>query len=61
MLRSLLFKKLEQKEQDMINHYKYLHQYPEPSFNEAKTSQYIESFIMTKMLSYINVLVEIMD
>ncbi|WP_016912250.1 amidohydrolase [Mammaliicoccus vitulinus] len=48
MLRSLLFKKLEQKEQDMINHYKYLHQYPEPSFNEAKTSQYIESFYNDK-------------
>lgn len=41
MLRSLLFKKLEQKEQDMIKHYQYLHQYPEPSFNEVKTSQYI--------------------
>ncbi|HAL09810.1 MAG TPA: amidohydrolase [Staphylococcus sp.] len=48
MLLSLLFKKLEQKEQDMINHYKYLHQYPEPSFNEAKTSQYIESFYNDK-------------
>ncbi|MCJ1779886.1 amidohydrolase [Mammaliicoccus sciuri] len=48
MLRSLLFKKLEQKEQDMIKHYQYLHQYPEPSFNEVKTSQYIEAFYENK-------------
>ena len=43
MLRSLLFKKLEQKEHDMIKHYRYLHQYPEPSFFEEKTAQYIET------------------
>lgn len=48
MLRSLLFKKLEQKEQSMIKHYKHLHQYPEPSFNEIITSQYIESFYKDK-------------
>lgn len=48
MLRSLLFKKLEQKEQSMIKHYKHLHQYPEPSFSEIITSQYIESFYKDK-------------
>nr|WP_263312746.1 amidohydrolase [Mammaliicoccus sp. Marseille-Q6498] len=48
MLRSLLFKKLEQKEQEMIKHYQNLHQFPEPSFNEVKTSQYIEAFYKDK-------------
>ena len=48
MLRSLLFKKLEQKEHDMIKHYRYLHQYPEPSFFEEKTAQYIEMFYKDK-------------
>jgi amidohydrolase len=48
MLRSLLFKKLEQKEDEMIKHYQYLHQYPEPSFNEVETSQYIEAFYDNK-------------
>lgn len=48
MLRSLLFKKLEQKETEMKKHYQYLHQYPEPSFFEEKTSQYIEEFYKKK-------------
>lgn len=54
MLRSLLFKKLEQKEHDMIKHYRYLHQYPEPSFFEEKTAQYIEMFYKDKEVKIYN-------
>ena len=42
--KEILFKKLEDKESEMIQHRRYLHQHPELSFQEDATAQYIKGF-----------------
>ncbi len=48
MLKDKLFSLLESKEDEMITHRRYLHQHPELSFYEEKTSQYILDFYRDK-------------
>ncbi|GGB02505.1 amidohydrolase [Macrococcus hajekii] len=43
-LQEQLFKKLEEKEQRMIDIRRHLHQHPELSFNEVETARYIQDF-----------------
>ena len=44
MLIDQLFKLLESKEEEMIQHRRYLHQHPELSFFEKETSQYLINY-----------------
>ncbi|MDN5809197.1 MAG: amidohydrolase [Staphylococcus equorum] len=44
----MLFEKLEEKESEMIQHRRYLHQHPELSFQEDATAQYIKDFYKSK-------------
>ena len=46
--KEILFKKLEDKESEMIQHRRYLHQHPELSFQEDATAQYIKGFYKGK-------------
>ncbi|OEK72160.1 amidohydrolase [Staphylococcus equorum] len=46
--KEILFKKLEDKESEMIQHRRYLHQHPELSFQEDATAQYIKDFYKGK-------------
>ncbi len=39
-----LFKRLEERKEEMIEIRRYLHQHPEVSFKEEKTAQYIADF-----------------
>ncbi|WP_413475719.1 amidohydrolase [Staphylococcus equorum] len=47
-IKEILFKKLEDKESEMIQHRRYLHQHPELSFQEDATAQYIKEFYKGK-------------
>ncbi|MCM3072513.1 MULTISPECIES: amidohydrolase [Staphylococcus] len=46
--KEILFEKLEEKESEMIQHRRYLHQHPELSFQEDATAQYIKDFYKSK-------------
>ncbi|MDG0819641.1 amidohydrolase [Staphylococcus equorum] len=46
--KEILFEKLEEKEDEMIQHRRYLHQHPELSFQEDATAQYIKDFYKSK-------------
>ena len=47
-VKEKLFKKLEEKESKMIEIRRHLHEYPELSFKEEKTAQFIEDFYKGK-------------
>ena len=47
-VKEKLFKKLEEKESKMIEIRRHLHEYPELSFKEEKTAQFIEDFYKDK-------------
>ncbi|MBM2659270.1 amidohydrolase [Staphylococcus pseudoxylosus] len=47
-VKEKLFEKLEQKEADMVQHRRYLHQHPELSFQENATAEYIKAFYKDK-------------
>ncbi len=50
-LKDKLFQILEDQEQEMIQIRRYLHQYPELSFQESNTAEYIKSFYQNKDVS----------
>lgn len=48
MMRTELIKMLESRKEEMIQIRRYLHEYPELSFQEEKTAKYIEEFYKGK-------------